>query len=117
MPSDGGKPSGIVGAADAGTSEPGVPAKAMTNRCVKTMASRRGRADDPEDEGHGVVLKEPNATRAVGAIRGLRLSRHPDELHSHEWIRIAFPAAETEQPLHGYEVRVSPEPIVDERRS
>ena len=36
----------------------------------------------------------------VGAVRGLALGAHPDELHAHEWITHALPAAESEQPLH-----------------
>jgi hypothetical protein len=73
-------------------------------------------APGPEPDDAGVVMIDaPDASSSpVGAVRGLALGRHPDELHSHEWITIGFRAAESEQPLHRYEVRVSEAPIENE---
>jgi hypothetical protein len=70
----------------------------------------------PETEGEGVILPMPGASRdgPVGPVLDLSLRRHPNNLHSHEWLTMRFRAATSEQPLHRYEVRVSTEPIVDE---
>ena len=69
----------------------------------------------PPDRGV-VVISTPDSDvdGPIGAISGLRLGTHGNKLHSHEWITIRFNAAESEQPLHRYEVRVSPTPIEDE---
>ena len=115
---DGGKPAGIIGSADAGTPEPGEPeeGEAEPEPMDGDQGVAHAPADEPDDEGGGVILEGlTESARAVGAIRELQLSRHPDESHSHEWIRIRFLAAESDEPLHSYEVRVSAEPIVDER--
>jgi hypothetical protein len=50
----------------------------------------------------------------VGAVHALRLSRHPSELHAHEWIKLSFVAVKSQERLHGYEVRVAMRPIVDD---
>jgi hypothetical protein len=74
------------------------------------------RAPPASDSGGTVIIESPQAGRdgPVGAVRELRLGRHRDELHSHEWVTIRMLAAESVHPLHRYEVRVATEPIVDE---
>ena len=66
---------------------------------------------DPESD--AVILTAPRAGDAVGAVRGLRLVRAAEVLHAHEWIGIRFKAADSDEPLHGYEVRVATKAIVD----
>jgi hypothetical protein len=60
-----------------------------------------------------ILLDSSNQSEAVGPIRQLKLGRHPDQLHAHEWITLSFLAARSNTPLHDYEVRVATEPISD----
>lgn len=71
---------------------------------------------DEESEGGAVILsgRDLESGAGVGEIRGLSLGLHPDELHAHEWIQLAFQAPDSSLGLHRYEVRVATAPIVDE---
>lgn len=63
----------------------------------------------------GVVIEDSGDCRGgpVGSIEGLQLRRHSNKLRAHEWVLLRFRAAQSQQPLHEYEVRVATEPIVD----
>lgn len=67
------------------------------------------------DESGSIIIVTPSASASVGPVRGLHLRRHENKLHAHEWIHIEFLAVKSTQPVHGYEVRVSPRPITDEK--
>lgn len=47
-------------------------------------------------------------------VGNLRVRRYGDELHAHEWIEMQFTAADDDQGIYRYDVRVSEEPIEDE---
>jgi hypothetical protein len=47
-------------------------------------------------------------------IGGLVVEKHPNKLHAHEWVRLAFQAASDDKRVARYDVRVSTRPIVDE---
>jgi hypothetical protein len=78
--------------------------------------ARDDEASSEPDENGTVILVDDDAPTdgPVGPVRGLRLQRHPDVFHSHEWVTVRFRAAESQEPLHRYEARVSTSPIVDE---
>jgi hypothetical protein len=47
-------------------------------------------------------------------IRGLVIEKHPNKLHAHEWVRLAFEAASDDRKVARYDVRVSTQPILDD---
>lgn len=56
-----------------------------------------------------------NASPPPSAVHALRLTAHEDRLRAHEWVHLQMRAADSSLPLHAYEVRVSSDPITDER--
>jgi hypothetical protein len=56
----------------------------------------------------------PTGAGPVGAVSGLALRRHDNPLRAHTWVMLQFQAARSELPIHGYDVRIATEPIVDE---
>ena len=85
---------------------------AMPSDAPATSSPQTVPPADENDE--AVILLDPGShSDSVGPIRQLKLGRHPDELHAHEWITVSFLAARSETALHDYEVRVASEPISD----
>lgn len=74
-------------------------------------------------EGHRLVLEARGASAdgessssgddPVGTVEDLRVTLHPNKLRAHTWVLLHLRAVRSDIPLHGYEVRVSTEPIVD----
>jgi hypothetical protein len=70
----------------------------------------------PMENDDGVIIVETpgSLSGTVGEVEGLKLERHPDRQHQHEWVRMRLLAVEAEEGLHHYEVRVSDQPMTDE---
>jgi hypothetical protein len=90
----------------------------MTDSPVEAPGSGGDRLMVRED-GHRlkVVVKPPLQCKdnaAPSAAEDLALSNHPNRQHAHEWVELAFRAAEDDTGVFRYDVRVSSEPIVDE---
>ncbi len=72
------------------------------------------------DDGHrlSVTVKPPmscEGNRPPSAVEDLRLASFPNELHAHEWVGVSFRAAGDDIGVYRYDVRVSIDPIEDER--
>jgi hypothetical protein len=108
------------GGGGTGTGGTGEPAGGKTDAGVAGAAGGEGEPSttpptiEPDPEGDAVILRPPNEDDAVGAVRALHLGRAHEALHAHEWIAIEFLAARSDEPLHGYDVRVAQNPIVDD---
>lgn len=97
------------------SSEPAPPDSDPTPASAPGAEPGGGGTPMQPDPGGAVIIVTRGAEidGPVGPVRELGLGLHPHELHSHEWVALSFVAAESERPLHRYEVRVSTEPIVD----
>ncbi|MDD9967910.1 MAG: hypothetical protein OXR73_16870 [Myxococcales bacterium] len=76
--------------------------------------------DRLQRDAHGARLtvavragSEGTGTDAVGSVGALSARTHEEALRAHEWVRLHFKAATSERRLHGYQVRVATDPIVD----
>jgi hypothetical protein len=98
-PDEGGPPDATDPEPEPGTEQPGGGDEAPSQ---------------PDENGTVILVGDDSPVDGpVGPVRGLRLQRHPDVFHSHEWVTVRLRAAESREPLHRYEARVSTSPIVD----
>lgn len=73
--------------------------------------------DDTSDSGAKILTQgDPGdeLAEAVGPVLGLSVEVHSERFHAHDWVTMRFRTPESAEPLHGYEVRVSTAPILDE---
>ena len=89
------------GAAGQPALDAGMPA-AMSGDAGAVMEPKPEREPEPED-----IPSPPSA------VTELSLSHHSVELRAHTWVLLRMRAAQSELPLHAYEVRVATEPIAD----
>jgi hypothetical protein len=108
-----GPSAGSDGGGEAGSAEPDEEGSEPDPRDEATTPDDRVPPADEDDD--AVILFEPgnDGTGAIGPIRELRVARHGDRLHAHEWIKLSFLAARSKFDLHSYEVRVATQPISD----
>ncbi|HEX2677543.1 MAG TPA: CFI-box-CTERM domain-containing protein [Polyangiales bacterium] len=92
--------------------------KSMTDDPVKSPGSG---ADRLMLSGDGyrmkVLVKPPLACKedaAPSAVEDLQVSAYPNKLHAHEWGSLSFRAASDDAGVFRYDVRVSPDPMVDD---
>jgi hypothetical protein len=120
--SDAGMPDASMDAMVDEPAEPAPPSCGKPGASGNDAQEPTGGAASPTPEpvsngsSDGVVIENTGDCQGgpIGAIEGLRLRRHPNELRAHEWIMLRFRAVHSKQPLHEYEVRVATEPILDE---
>jgi hypothetical protein len=90
----------------------------MTDAPVESPGSGADRLLLREDDSRLTVVVRPPldcmSDAAPSQIEELKLDRHDDVLHAHEWAELSFRAAEDDQGIHRYEVRFSLLPITDE---
>jgi hypothetical protein len=116
MPADAG-----TAAAQPSTREPSQPSAAGKPTDAGTASSPAGGT-----AGAAVTVAEAEpvstATSAnhdaeiapVGPVIGLALAHDSDPLRAHTWVRLHMRAADSQLPLHAYEVRIATEPITDD---
>lgn len=97
------------------------PSNSVDDAGVKTAATTPPRhADDPPagaaaDGGEPSRSSGDNTIEPPSAVRELELTPYADRLRAHKWVHLHMRAAQSELPLHAYEIRVSSEPISDEQ--
>jgi hypothetical protein len=90
----------------------------MTDDPVGAPGSGADRLRLNDDGDRMTVVVKPALScekdQAPSAISELRLSKHGDELHAHQWATLSFRAAGDDVGIFRYEVRVSTEAMPDE---
>ena len=96
-----------------------MPMDGMTDDPVGSPGSGADRLELTGDGQRLEVVVKPSLScmedAAPGAVTQLELSRHPNERHAHQWVTLHFDAAGDDNGVFRYDVRVSTEPITDER--
>lgn len=85
---------------DAGTDEPDTDAG---------TTQPHDESDEPRDDSD----HRDDTSESVGTVADLTLEHDPNPLRAHEWVKLRMRAADSEYPLHAYQVRVATEPMTD----
>jgi hypothetical protein len=113
-------PAGSSGTWDTDAADYGalVAADDLTDDPVMFPGSGADRLRADEDGSRFEVVVKPPLSCAddapPGPVADLAAGTYPDEQHAHQWVELRFRAAEDDQGVQRYDVRVSTEPIVDE---
>ncbi|HET8936433.1 MAG TPA: CFI-box-CTERM domain-containing protein [Polyangiales bacterium] len=100
----------------------GAPAtKPASDAGVETTDATPPKQSHDQPAGDAAVSGEPrspsgdNSIEPPSAVRELTLTPYADRLRAHKWVHLHMRAAQSELPLHAYEIRVSSDPIKDEQ--